>query len=143
MKISAEEYDRMRSWLACVWQAVFPDAMLTPATDPIAALDRMAASSPSQARRGLAMAIGDLVEQTGRWSAEQVAEINSRLAQEQLPSLSAVRTKFSKVIKRVVRRRKINDDTEYYAVRNAAESSDGAAPSLWPLLASYEERKRG
>jgi hypothetical protein len=89
------------------------------------------------------MAIGDLVEATSRWSAEQVEEVNLRLAQAGLPSLSIVRTRFSKIVQGVVRRGKINNDTEYYAVRNAAEFADGAAPSLWPLLTSYEERKRG
>ena len=54
-----------------------------------------------------------------------------------------MRTQFSKVIRRVVGRGSINNDVEYYAVRNAVEVADGERGPLWKLLSAYEERLGG
>jgi hypothetical protein len=71
------------------------------------------------------------------------AAFDDELAREGLPSLSAMRTQFSKVIRRVVGRGSINNDVEYYAVRNAVEVADGERGPLWKLLSAYEQRLAG
>jgi hypothetical protein len=136
MKISGEDYDRLRAWFAVVSREALGDH-ITPATDPVAALDELASSSPSKARQGLSMAIGDLVELTSGWSADQIAAIDKRLSAEQLPTLSEIRAKFSRAVQRVLRRGQIESDVEYHAVRNAAELSSDA-DELWKLLAAHE-----
>ena len=89
------------------------------------------------------MAIGDTIEVTDGWRRERVAAIDGELAREGLPSLSAIRAQFSKVIRRAVARGYLNTDVEYYAVRNAAEVANGDEGPLWKLLSAYEQRLAG
>lgn len=86
------------------------------------------------------MAIGDTIEQTDGWLPEKVATLDQHLMKEGLPTLTEMRLRFSKVIRRVVSRGSINNDVEYYAVRNAAELGREGGEALWPLLAAYEGR---
>jgi len=84
------------------------------------------------------MAINDVIEMTDGWPKEQVASIDLALTKAGLPSLSEMRKRFSKAVERAVRRGRIKDDVEYYAVRNAAELLDDSQQPLWLLLAAYE-----
>jgi hypothetical protein len=80
---------------------------------------------------------------TASWPSEKVAAIDYGLQAQGLPSLTEIRILFSKAVARVVRRGRIEDDTEYHAVRNAAELSSPPEGELWPLLAAYEQRVAG
>ena len=86
------------------------------------------------------MAINDLIEDTDRWPTEKVEAIDDLLIREGLPSLTEMRLRFSKVIRRAVARGVIKNDVEYYAVRNAAELANDSPEALWKLLAAYEQR---
>ena len=89
------------------------------------------------------MAINDLIEMTNGWPKEQVASTDLALVKASLPGLSEMRQRFSRAVQRAVRRGRIKDDVEYYAVRNAVElSGDGQEP-LWSLLAAYERSVAG
>lgn len=140
MKIDAHDFETMRAWFALLVPEAFPAALLTPETDPLARLDEIAARSPAKARQGLAMAINDLIEDTDRWPTEKVEAIDDLLIREGLPSLTEMRLRFSKVIRRAVARGVIKNDVEYYAVRNAAELANDSPEALWKLLAAYEQR---
>jgi hypothetical protein len=140
MKIDAQDYPHMKAWFARLVPEVFPADLLTPATHPIACLEQIEVRWPAKARLGLAMAIGDTIEQTDCWPSERVAALDELLASEGLPSLAEMRLRFSKVIRRVVARGNIKDDVEYYAVRNAAELPNDSYEALWKLLAAYEAR---
>jgi len=141
MKITPANFELMQQWFASVVPEVFPATVLHPEIDPTIQLERLAATSPSKARLGLRIAIGDIVEVADSWPAARVAEVDMLLIQEGLPSLSEVRTKFSKVLRRVITRGSIKNDAEYYAVRNAAEMANQDEQSLWELIASYESRQ--
>lgn len=143
MQVDAHDYDRMRAWLAHVARQVLPAGLITPETNPVAVLDRLAAASVAKARSGLAMAVSDLVEMTTGWPDDQVEAMDRDLRDEGLPSLSEVRAQFSKAVHRAVRRGRIKDDTEYYTVRNAAELGGQSQEQLCALLAAYEERVEG
>jgi hypothetical protein len=143
MKIGAENYEQMRAWFARLVHETVPSELLTTETDPVRCLDQLAAQSPTKARKGLAMAIGDTVEATGDWPRDKVAGIDDELAGEGLPSLSAVRIQFSKVIRRAVGRGSIKNDVEYYAIRHAVEMADDDQGPLWELLSAYEQRLVG
>jgi hypothetical protein len=140
MKIDADNYEQMRAWFARLVPETLPTELLTPANDPVSCLDRLAAQSAAKARSGLAMAIGDTIEATGGWPRERVAAIDDQLVREGLPSLTAVRLRFSKVIHRVVGRGSIKNDAEYYAVRDAVELAHDDQEPLWKLLSAYEAR---
>ena len=87
------------------------------------------------------MAVGDFVEMTQHWPESAVAAMDVALSEESLPALSVVRARFSKAIQRVVRRGIIKDDTEFFALRNAADMLGEDASILWPLIESYEVGK--
>ncbi|MBY8825087.1 hypothetical protein [Sphingomonas colocasiae] len=143
MRIGPDDYERMRRWLGFMAARVFPPELLTAETDPLTALDRITAGSAARARRGLGMAIGDIVEFTSGWSAAEVSKIDDLLSRQELPTLTAVRSRFSSAIQRVLRRGRIKTDDEFHAVRNAADQPGTDAPALWSLLAAYEaERSR-
>jgi hypothetical protein len=141
MRIRAEEFETMRAWFAVLVPEVFPAA--APETDPLAVLNAIAGRAPAGARDGLAMAIGDMIEMTAMWPPEKVAALDARLTGQGLPSFSDVRVRFSKAVHRALRRGGINGETEYHAVRNAAEMWQGRQAELWALLAAYEARAAG
>jgi hypothetical protein len=135
MRLSREDYDQMRSWLAVVSRKTFPH--VPEDQSAVAVLDTIAARSPAKARHGLEMAIGDLIELTSGWSAEQISALDQQLGASNLPTLTEVRARFSKDLERVLRRGRISSEAEYHAVRNAAEFAHDSAP-FWQLIASYE-----
>ncbi|MBC6981374.1 hypothetical protein [Caulobacter sp. 17J80-11] len=141
MQVEAHEYERLRSWLGHVARQALPPSLMSPETDPVAALDRLAVNSPAKARKGLSMAINDLVELTTTWPDEQVAATDRLLLENGLPSLTEVRARFSKAVQRVLRRERIASEVEYYAVRNAAELPGERREQLWALLAGYEQQR--
>jgi hypothetical protein len=138
MKIQPQDFAKMRDWFAFVSERTFPPSIMENA-QPIAQLDQLAGRSPAKAREGLAMGIADLVEMTDNWPSQDVAAIDADLQARGLPTLTNMRVRFSKAIGRVMRRGCINDDVEYYAVRNAAELAGPDDGALWGLLAAYEQ----
>jgi hypothetical protein len=108
MKIDKHNYETMRAWLARMAPELFPCS--SPETDPILALDRTFATSPANARKGLAMAIGDTIDTTDTWSVERVAAIDQSLKSDGWPTLTDLRRTLSKVIARVVSRGNIKNE---------------------------------
>jgi hypothetical protein len=143
MKIDAQNYEQMRAWFARLVRETIPTELLTAENDPVSCLDRLADKSPAKARSGLAMGIGDTLEATEGWSRDRVRAIDNELVREGLPSLTAVRLQFSKVIHRVVSRGSIKNDVEYYAVRNVVELEQDGQERLWKLLSAYEQQLAG
>ena len=139
MQVSPNDYDQMRQWLGRIAREVFPPELMSKGADPVAALDAIAATSPAKARQGLAMALGDIIELTSGWTTEQVDSLDRRLVDDGLPALTTVRARFSKAVQRIVRRGRINDEPEYYALRNAAEQG-GDTERLRQMLATYESQ---
>lgn len=140
MKIDAQNYEQLKAWFARLVPEIIPSNLITQETHPIACLEQIEARWPAKARSGLAMAIGDTIEQTDGWPMEKVAAVDELLAKDNLPTLTEMRLRFSKIIRRVVARESIKSEVEYYAVRNAVELSNDSQEGLWRLLAEYEER---
>jgi hypothetical protein len=138
MKVDAGNYEQMRAWFARLVPATFPADLLTAENDPVDCLDKIADRTPAKARSGLSVAINDVIEATDGWPYEKVESLDRLLEQERLPTLSEMRLRFSKVVRRVVARGSIKDEVEYHAVRNAAELQHDDAEALWKLLAAYE-----
>jgi hypothetical protein len=120
---------------------VFSSDLLTPDTNPVAVLDRMAVNSPGRARSGLGMAISDVIDFASDWSANDVAVCNRELSQMNLPTLSEMQARFSKLVQRAVRRGRLKNGEEFYALRNAVEQQGVDSSLLWPLLQAYETRR--
>jgi hypothetical protein len=138
MKIAPEDYAQLREWFARMWPLAFSGIEIAPEANPTVALDEIAAKSPARARQGLAMAIGDLVEAVHGWRTEEVEIADRRLSDAGLPTLSAIRTRFSQAVQRALRRGRIDSEQEYYAIRNAVEMTAND-PRLSAMLAAYEQ----
>jgi hypothetical protein len=141
MTIGSDEYDIMRAWSALMlekrWQ--MPKG-LAPESHPIACLDQIAASSTARARQGLSMMIGDLIEESSALSGDEIRQLDELFRQAKLPTLSDVRLRFHRRIKRILKSGKIKSEVDYYAVRSVVEglSDDTERTQLWDLLAAYE-----
>ncbi len=140
MRIAASDYERMRAWFALVVPRVFPLELLKPETDPVVALDVIATRSMAKARQGLAVAIGDLVEMASGVDESSIAALDVELSAAGLPAFAEARALFSKGVQRVMRRGRIEDEDEHYAVRNAAEMPGADLEKLRALLGEYEVR---
>ena len=142
MKITAQNYEQMKAWFAHMVPKTFRPELISPETHPVACLEQTERGSPSKARIGLAMAIGDIIEMTEAWPINQVAEKDSLLLSDGLPTLTEARLLFSKSIRRVLKRGSIKNEVEYYAIRNAAELQQIGGEEVWPLLSAYEARQQ-
>lgn len=138
MLVTPDNYDELRLWLGRMVVLVVPDMEVGSAIDPVRALDCFAEKAPAKARAGLALAIGDLVELTGDWSADLVVTTDQEFLAAGLPTLSDVRALFSRAISRVVQRGSIRSDVEYHSVRNAAERPGEHQAMLWSMIEAYE-----
>lgn len=141
VKIDARNYDEMRAWFARILLETIPAGSVKNDIGPVERLDQIAGRWPGKARSGLAMAISDTIEATEGWPRDRIAAIDSQLLAEGLPSLTAMRLRFSKDVNRVVRRGRIKSEVEYYMIRNAAELTDGGQEPLLKLLRDYETQQ--
>jgi len=136
MKIDASSYPEMRAWFALVTPRIFPN--LPADIDPVAVLERTEAISMARARKGLSLAIGDIIELTSRWSVSEMASIDAELTDAGLPTLSTIRLRFSKAVGSIIRRGRIQNEAEYYLVRNAADVDAERRELLFGLLDTWE-----
>ena len=111
---------------------------------PAVAMEAIESRSQSQARKGLRMAVSDMVEMSERMSNDDVVRLDAHLAANDAMTLTEARGQFSKSLKAVLKRQHILTETEYYLVRNAVDSAEpDKAPALWVLLADFEQRIGG
>ena len=71
-----------------------------------------------------------------------MADTDRLLLSDGLPTLTEARLLFSKSIRRVLKRGSINNEVEYYALRNAAELGQNRGEEMWSLLSTYEARQQ-
>ncbi|MBV9882731.1 MAG: hypothetical protein JO276_06965 [Sphingomonadaceae bacterium] len=142
MRIAAADYERLKAFFAWTTANLFPPGpTLPPDQYPLAVLNRTEARSPSNARAGLAMAIGDIIEMSEGFAAGQVAAIDAALEAEGIITLSAVRARFWSRIRRVLERGTIRGERDYHAVRNVVEAlPEEEQERAWRLLAAFEEK---
>ncbi|MFZ4605974.1 MAG: hypothetical protein ACOYM5_06915 [Caulobacter sp.] len=98
--------------------------------------------SPARARSGIKGAINDCLEATSDFRGADLEVLDRDLAALNLPTLSTLRIRFWKRIALAIKRGRIGNDTEYYAVRNVAETPEFEPQSeaIWAMLTAYEER---
>ncbi len=143
MTIKAGEYETLRAWSAKYIEHMMPFLVdMPPEVHPIICLDAMALKSASRARQGLAMMIGDFMEDADRLPQEDVARLDAVFSAEGLPTFSAIRLRFMKRIAKILSRGVIHSEVEYHAVRNVVEGTGTGADQqrLWNLLADFERK---
>jgi len=139
MQIAGDDYVPLKAFFAWMVERLMALPHLPAEDHPVAALERMEARSNAAARKGLAMAIGDIVELTEGLPALELDDLEAGLAQAGLLSLRRVKARFGRAVEGILRRDNIRNEPEYHILRNAAdylgEERQGQA---WGLLAAYE-----
>lgn len=98
----------------------------------------------SKALAGLRMAVNDILEDLGRIPSVQVEHLDEAFHRAGLVSLSELRRRYLSSFKRIVKRGRIRDDTEYYLLNGVVldQSNDIDATErvlLQRLLDIYEQ----
>jgi len=79
-----------------------------------------------------------MVEMTNDWPRDRMADLDRRLRDAGLPTLSDIRARFGKALDRICRRGAIRNEDEFYLVRNAADLPGEHQATLWNLIEAYE-----
>ena len=100
------------------------------------------AKSAARARSGILMVINDCLEASSDFRGAELQALDQNLAALNLPTLSALRGRFWKRVAAAIKRGKIRNDTEYYAIRNVVETPqfEPQSEAIWAMLTAYEER---
>lgn len=135
----ADQYERMKLFIGHVTTKRMGIPYDSP-IHPLAALvDIEAKFGRSKAKSGLKLAIHDTVESLAGLSSEDVSALDNELEQLGAMTLGEARAGFSKALKRVLARGAIQNEVEYYLVRNAVDFLSGDENSLcWAMLSAFE-----
>jgi hypothetical protein len=90
------DYSKLKKSFEFLVQRFVPSALLTAWADPIKALERNEKRNATMARRGLYVAIGDLVEATQDFTVAQLRDTDAELESRGAYSLSFLRSRFSR-----------------------------------------------
>jgi len=88
-------YPRLKRSFVYLVEHYMPAAASDSEADPVKFLERLEASSMSQARRSLAIRIADVIESTEDFCGERVGEIDRDLERRDAYTLSFLREHFS------------------------------------------------
>lgn len=112
----------------------------------MAVLERTEKISRTNAARGLAITITDLIEMSMDWPIDRVAEVDLQFSSSGLITLSELRRRYSRSYKKIVKRGRIKSLEEYYLIKNMVEgnySDDDELQKLATLLEDFEEKIPG
>ena len=90
------DYARLKRSFGYLVDHYAPVELVTPDMHPLKILERWEPSHMSRARRGLAIALADMVEATQDFCAERVAEIDRDLEKRDAYTLSFLREHFTR-----------------------------------------------
>src|ERR1044072_6544334 len=95
MQISAADYPAAKAFFVWALKHLVPvDPALPPEMPPVAVLEGSESRLMAMEGKGLAVAIGDIIEDCSDFGRDQIAAIDAALAGEGLLSLSEIRIRF-------------------------------------------------
>jgi hypothetical protein len=118
--ISDQEYGQLKKAFAELF-SLMPTVDIPPDKHPLAILSTMEQKSPAQARKGLNMALNDLIAMSREWSAARVTEVDAQLAGKGITTLSQLRHRYSRAYAKILKRDVIRTITEYHVVKDALD----------------------
>jgi hypothetical protein len=121
-KLSPVEYEKLKVYLGLHVDWFFPKLGTNPDKHPLLFLANLEKKSMANARRGLIMAINDIVEVTSDWDLERIADADVKFASHGTFTLSELRRRYSKQYAKVLKRGEIRSDTEYYLLKGLMDS---------------------
>ncbi|OAI24403.1 MULTISPECIES: hypothetical protein [Methylomonas] len=118
-----DKYNEEKAFLGFYFDNFLPSLNFSPENHPISVLEELEKKSMSQARKGLEMAIHDVLEMTSHMALEQVAKVDSVLVSHAILSLTKMRVRYSRKYASVLKRGRINNDVEYYLLKGIADDA--------------------
>jgi hypothetical protein len=128
------EYAKMKEFLSFFTERYLKVEGLPAEKQPIASLEALEKKSMKMALNGLRQAVNDCVEMSSRFDHAEVEKLDSQLRSRGIVTLSELRRRFSKSYERVVERLQIENETEYYLVRNVLDDPAEKTPEEFELL---------
>ena len=143
--MSEEEIGKLKRFMGLFYEWFEAKPHHPPDIHPVMVMEQLERKSLSQARRGLEMAINDIVEATSGWDQEVIALADTRFLQNGAPSLSEVRIKYSRKYLQILKRGNIRSQREYYLVKGILDGSgledrSDEAKKVAVMVADYESR---
>lgn len=149
-KPSPSAYEKLKIFFVCYvdWFVPVGEKSQNPEDQPIAFLENLEKKSTSDAKRGLQMAVNDVVEMTADWSPQKVAEADAKFSSRGAFTLSEVRRRYSRRYLQILRRGSIKSDLEYYFLKGIDDSGElptlsDESEKIGAMLADYEEKLTG
>lgn len=144
--LSDSDYESLKRFFIHYMDWFIPEHQKSknPAHDPRTFLSDMENKSMPNAKKGLQMAINDVVEMTSDWSPEQVAAANAKFAAHETLTLSEIRQRYSKKYLQVLNRGAIRSADEYYLLKGIVdgggiEAGATEGQKIEAMLAAFEE----
>lgn len=139
------DYQLLKTFLDRHFEWYAPKYPTTPAMTPSQFLEGIEKTSLSNAKKGLQMAVNDIVEESAGWRPDQVAEADTKFSAAGTFTLSEVRRRYSKKYLQILKRGVIDSETEYYLVKGIVDGGGiepGAteAAKLQAMLDAFELR---
>ncbi|MDB5754102.1 MAG: hypothetical protein JWP34_3750 [Massilia sp.] len=140
------EYSELLAYVSFFATAVWK---ISPATDthPAQTITKIISEfGKSKALVGLRQAANDTIEETSNWSSESRTNLDETLKGAGIITLSEIARRYASVYKRILKRGKIKNETEYYLVNGilvdqGSEISDEERTRLQELIDAYEVSK--
>jgi hypothetical protein len=144
-KITAAGYEWYKKIFSELWdfQCATFNIPLQPGLSPLAMLDEMEARTPARARKALQMALTETLTALQDLDARQMAALNEKLRSHRLPDFLQLRAGITRQGEKIIKRGKINDEQEYYLIREMEADESPAMPPevrerMVRMIAAYE-----
>lgn len=142
--LSNEDYEKLKAFVAAYMEH-YAEGPVPREIHPLTVLVNLEKVSIARARKGLLLAVQDLVESTSEWAPGKVAEADRRFVLLGSFSLSDLRRRYSRRYIQVMQRGSIRSAIEYCMLKSMVDGSSiepGASESetILEMLAEYERR---
>lgn len=139
-----EEYQELKEFISFYAANYIDVGNLPPELHPVACLENFEARWPSRAKKGLKQAVDDVLEATLHWEYSRICELDAALQDRNIVTLSELRRRFAVTYSRILNRKEIRNETEYYLIKgilDGADLTDGDTELLGSMMAEFEARR--
>lgn len=144
-KMTTVEYERLKRFMGLYYEWFEAKPEHPPEIHPVRVLEEIESRAPAGARKGLAAAINDIVEDSSDWLPDRVAKANSRFEAADSPTLSEVRRSYSKKYLKCLERGAVRSIEEYYLLKGveaggSIEFGAEEREKVLQMLTEYENK---
>jgi hypothetical protein len=117
-----DDYQSQKAFVA-FYNATYRDMSgLPPELRPDFLLAEQEKEDPKRAIASVRTMVNRIVAQSFRWSASRVARLEAELGERELISLAALRARFQKEYKAIIKRGELRDHVEYYMAKELVDA---------------------